>query len=73
MLAAAQTGTHTAQSGPTRKTYGHSMAVAPWGEVLLDAGTDPGIYHVELDLSQVSQARKRVPSLFHYRGFTLEK
>lgn len=73
VLAAAQTGNHAAQSGPPRRTYGHSMAVAPWGEVLLDAGTDPGIYHVELDLSQVSQARKRVPSLFHDRGFTLEK
>ncbi len=63
VLAPAQTGTHKATRGKTRKTYGHSLAVAPWGEVIADGGTDPGVIYVDLDLGKVSQARKRIPSL----------
>jgi deaminated glutathione amidase len=69
LLAAAQTGLHPSGTGETRRTYGHSMAVSPWGEVLLDAGTDPGISYVDLDLAQVAQARARIPALDHDRAF----
>jgi predicted amidohydrolase len=69
VLAPAQTGTHPASRGKPRKTYGHSMVVAPWGEVLADAGTEIGVTFVDLDMSAVSQARKRVPALYHDRKF----
>jgi predicted amidohydrolase len=46
------------------------LAIAPWGEVLADAGTEPGVTLVDLDLSQVATARARVPSLSHDREFT---
>jgi predicted amidohydrolase len=70
VLAAAQTGLHphTAPS-PDRRTHGHSLAVAPWGEILADAGTDPGVTLVDIDLAQVDHARKRVPALTHDRPF----
>jgi predicted amidohydrolase len=45
------------------------MVVAPWGEVLLDAGTEPGVYCVDIDLSQVDDARRKVPALTHDREF----
>lgn len=70
VLAAGQTGTHPGAGGALRKTYGHSMVVAPWGEVLLDAGTSPGIGMVDLDLSEVAQARQRIAALTHDRDFT---
>ncbi|WP_209426260.1 carbon-nitrogen hydrolase family protein [Pararhodobacter sp. SW119] len=67
VLAPAQTGTHPASGGRERRTWGHAMAVAPWGEVLADAGTEPGLIHVDLDLDAVRSARARVPSLRHDR------
>ncbi|WP_171126674.1 MULTISPECIES: carbon-nitrogen hydrolase family protein [unclassified Ruegeria] len=69
VLAPAQTGEHPKIRGRTRYTYGHSMVVAPWGEVIIDAGTDPGIHIFDLDDSSVSEARRRVPSLTHLRAF----
>lgn len=69
VIASAQTGTHAAQSGRPRQTYGHACIVSPWGEVLAHAGTDCGITSVELDLSEVSKARARVPSLRHDRDY----
>jgi predicted amidohydrolase len=63
VLAPAQTGTHDAARGKARQTYGHSLAVAPWGEVIADGGTDPSVIYVDLDLGKVSQARQRVPTL----------
>ncbi len=69
VLAPAQTGEHPKTRGRTRHTYGHSMVVAPWGEVLIDAGNDPGIHIFDLDDSSVTQARSRVPSLTHVRPF----
>ena len=71
VVAPAQCGTHTATKGKQRSTHGHSMVVAPWGEVLLDAGTERGVFCVDLDLDAVEDARRRVPSLDHDRGFTL--
>lgn len=70
ILAAAQTGTHPSQTGTPRKTYGHSLVIAPWGEVLADGGTAPGAIIVDLDLAQVAQARQRVPSLIHDRSYS---
>lgn len=70
VIAPAQTGTHASATNKTRDTYGHSLVVAPWGEVLLDAGTDPGVYKFDLDMEEVSAARARVPSLENARDFT---
>ncbi|PKP75790.1 MAG: amidohydrolase [Alphaproteobacteria bacterium HGW-Alphaproteobacteria-6] len=69
VLAPAQTGEHAAHGGRPRRTYGHSLAVSPWGEVMVDAGTDPGISYVTLDRGAVTEARARIPSLTHDRGF----
>lgn len=69
VLAPAQTGFHPEANGKGRRTHGHSLAIAPWGEVLADAGTEPGVTLVDLDLAQVAEARGRVPSLSHDRGF----
>lgn len=69
VLAAAQCGTHPAASGRQRRTHGHSMAISPWGEILAVAGEDPTILFVDLDLADVDQARRRIPSLTHDRPF----
>ena len=69
VLAPAQTGFHAEAHGKGRSTHGHSLAVAPWGEVLADGGTEPGVTLVDLDLARVREARHRVPSLGHDRGF----
>lgn len=69
VLAPAQTGHHPASQGMRRKTFGHSLVVAPWGEVLLDAGTETGVSFVDLDMEKVEEARRRVPSLTHDREF----
>ena len=66
VLAAAQTGQHS----PKRATYGHSMAISPWGAVLADAGTDVGITIIDLDLAEVAQARQRIAALTHDREYT---
>lgn len=69
VLAPAQTGFHPEAHGKGRRTHGHSLAIAPWGEVLADAGTDAGITLVDIDLGRVETARARVPSLSHDREF----
>lgn len=69
VLAPAQTGFHPEAEGKGRQTHGHSLAIAPWGEVLVDAGTDPGVTIIDLDLAEVERARSRVPSLAHDRAF----
>jgi deaminated glutathione amidase len=65
VISAAQGGMH--ENG--RATYGHSMIVAPWGEVLAEAGTEPEVIVAEVDLARVEAARGRIPSLTHDRGF----
>lgn len=65
ILAPAQTGTH--EGG--RQTYGHSLIIAPWGDVLADAGTDVGVITATLDLDAVAAARSAIPSLQHDRAF----
>lgn len=69
VLAPAQTGKHQSSTGKPRRTYGHSLAVSPWGEVLLDAGTETGVFTFDLDMSAVDEARRKVPSLAHSRLF----
>ncbi|HMO70361.1 MAG TPA: carbon-nitrogen hydrolase family protein [Paracoccaceae bacterium] len=71
VLAPAQTGQHPEEAGKGRgrRTHGHALAVAPWGEILADAGTEPGVTFVDLELAQVARARARVPSLTHDRAF----
>ena len=70
VLAPAQTGYHGETHGNGRNTHGHSMAVSPWGEVLVDAGIEPGVTFVDLDMTKVNSARTRIPSLTHDRRFT---
>jgi predicted amidohydrolase len=66
ILAAAQGGKH--ENG--RSTYGHSLIIDPWGEIMAEAsGADPQIIMAELDLARVEQVRARIPSLCHDRLF----
>jgi deaminated glutathione amidase len=69
VLAPAQSGTHATTEGAARRTYGHSLAVAPWGEVLADAGEGTGVTFVDLDLAAVNRAHAMVPSLGHDRDY----
>lgn len=73
VLAPAQCGTHKASQGRERKTYGHSLAIDPWGKILAQAGVEPGVTLVDLDLDAVEDARRRIPSLTHDRTYTLTK
>jgi predicted amidohydrolase len=66
VVAPAQGGVHA--NG--RKTFGHSLIVSPWGEVLAEAGTDPGVIVAEIDPVLSKQAREKVPNLQHDRIFT---
>lgn len=68
ILAPASVGQHN----PKRATYGHSLVVSPWGEVLADAGTAEGVTFAGLDLSMVREARAKIPALTHDREFTLD-
>jgi len=69
VLAPAQWGRHTAHRGRERETYGHSLAVDPWGTVLADAGEGTGVTLVHLDLDEVAAARARIPALAGTRPF----
>jgi len=69
ILAPAQTGQHRLQDGKPRQSYGHSLAVSPWGEVVASLDDAPGLAFVDLDLSQVESARRRIPSLTHDCSF----
>lgn len=53
------------------ESYGHSLVVSPWGEVIADGGKLPGVVHARIDLDQVAIARGRVPSLTHDRTFDM--
>ena len=66
VVAPAQGGLHA--NG--RKTYGHSLIVSPWGEVLAEAGADPGVIVADIDPELSKQAREKVPSLQHDRIFS---
>ena len=64
VVAAAQTGVH--EDG--RATYGHSLVIDPWGEVLLDMGEAPGLAFAEIDPALQEDVRARVPALKHRRA-----
>jgi len=67
VIAPAQGGTHA--NG--RKTYGHSLIVGPWGEVLAEAGMEPGVIYADIDPAESAAARAKLPSLQHGRDFSL--
>lgn len=69
VLAAAQWGEHPASEGKQRRTWGHSLAVAPDGRVLADAGEGTGVTLVDLDLAEVEAAHRAIPSLANARNF----
>ena len=67
VVAAAQAGTHRGAQGE-RQTYGHSLIVSPWGEILAKASADqPEVLEMELDLSQVDKVRRQIPMKAHRR------
>lgn len=63
VLAAAQCGDHFGG----RQTYGHSLVVDPWGEIIAELGDRPGVLHAQLDLKHLQDIRSRLPSLQHDR------
>ena len=63
VVAAAQVGHH--EDG--RNTFGHSLVVDPWGEILLDMGEEKGVGFTDIDLKRISDVRSRVPALNHRR------
>ena len=63
VVAAAQVGHH--EDG--RNTFGHSLVVDPWGEILLDMGEEPGVAFADIDLKRISDVRSRIPALNHRR------
>ena len=65
VFAAAQCGMHENK----RETFGHSLIIAPWGEIIAEGGVEPGVFLAEIDTSRVETARKAVPSLQHGRRF----
>jgi len=65
IIAPAQGGKH--EDG--RETYGHSLIIDPWGEILAEGGVDPGVISATLDLSKVDDVRGKIPSLQHVRDF----
>ncbi len=65
VFAPAQCGEHA----EGRRTYGHSLIVAPWGEILAEGGDEPGVILAEIDPEKAAEARKAVPSLTHDRPF----
>jgi predicted amidohydrolase len=69
IMAPAQCGDH--EDG--RKTYGHSLIISPWGEILAEAGEEPSIIFADLNLSKVDEARSMVPALNHDRTFASPK
>lgn len=67
VIAPAQCGMHAGN----RKTYGHSLIINPWGEVIAEAGEIPGIISAVIDMDQVVEVRRKLPSLTHDRTFAL--
>lgn len=69
MISAAQGGDH--EDG--RETYGHSMIVNPWGEILAELDhEEPGILVADIDLDEVTKAQQKIPNLVNARSFDLD-
>jgi deaminated glutathione amidase len=69
VIAPAQCGTHAGG----RKTFGHSLMVSPWGEILAEAGTDPGVILATIDPRAAAEVRIAIPSLSHDRAFSFNR
>ena len=67
VFAAAQGGRH--ENG--RETFGHSLIIDPWGRILAEGGTEPGVVLATIDPALISAARGRIPSLQHGRRFEI--
>ena len=67
VFAAAQGGRH--ENG--RETFGHSLVVDPWGRILAEGDTEPGVVLADIDPAEVAAARGRIPSLGHGRRFEI--
>jgi len=65
IVAPAMCGEHAGN----RQTFGHSLVVNPWGEVVADGGEGPGIVYAEIDVTRVAKVREMIPSLTHDRGY----
>lgn len=70
ILAPAQCGDHVQSNRSKRKSYGHSLVVSPWGEVISDSGIEPRVTVLDIDLGEVDAARRKIPSLKNDRVFT---
>jgi predicted amidohydrolase len=68
VLAATQGGLH--ENG--RSTFGHSIIVSPWGEILAEAGEEPGVIFADIDPAASEEARARIPAIMHGREFEIE-
>ncbi len=55
-----------------RGTYGHSMIIGPWGEILALAENDPGVISVDIDLEKMIELRKQFPTIKHYQSFVMQ-
>jgi len=69
VIAAAQCGQHSEK----RRTYGHSLIIDPWGNVLADGGDKPGYITAKIDMSAVAKRRTQIPNLKNLRSFNLQK
>jgi predicted amidohydrolase len=67
VLAPAMCGDHPGN----RQTYGHTLIIDPWGEILAEGGESPEIIYAEIDLARVEKVREMMPSLNHDRDFEL--
>ncbi len=66
IIAPAQCGTHD----QGRQTFGHSLIIDPWGEILAEAGAEPGVISARIDMARVAECRAMVPQLRHDRAFS---
>ncbi|MEM7209893.1 MAG: carbon-nitrogen hydrolase family protein [Pseudomonadota bacterium] len=68
VVAANQCGTHLGK----RQSYGHSLIVSPWGEVLADGGAEPGVISAEIDLEKVAESRRMIPAVERDKEFSIK-
>ena len=69
VIAPAQGGKHA----DGRETFGCSLIISPWGDILAEGGVDPGVFLAELDLNAVKEARRKIPSLAHDRAIAVTR
>lgn len=68
LIAPAQTGRH--EDG--RETFGHSCAIDPWGDILLDMGTETGLALADIEMERVAEVRSRIPAIANRRAIASE-